>query len=60
LTHWKTAFCAGGKPQPEAREFRVLKNETLKREFFRKDKALAEALLVLKKKFRALWENGVK
>jgi len=27
LTRWKTVFCAGGKPQPEAREFRVLKNE---------------------------------
>jgi len=64
LIRWKTAFCAGGKAQPEAREFRVLKNEneTLKRELFRKDKALAEAaaLLVLQKKFRARWEDEVK
>jgi len=64
LTRWKTVFCAGGKPQLEAREFRVLKNEneTLKRELFRKDKALAEAaaLLVLQKKFRARWEDAVK
>jgi len=62
LTRWKTAFCAGGKAQPEAREFRVLKNETLKCELFRKDKALAEAaaLLVLQKKFRARWEDAVK
>jgi transposase-like protein len=64
LTSWKAAFCTSGKAQPEAREFRVLKNEneTLKRELFRKDKALAEAaaLLVLQKKFRALWEDEVK
>jgi hypothetical protein len=34
-------------------------NEQLKGELLRKDKALAEAaaLLVLQKKFRALWEN---
>jgi hypothetical protein len=37
-------------------------NEQLKRELLRKDKALAEAaaLLILQKKFRALWENEAK
>jgi hypothetical protein len=64
LTGWKAAFCAGGKAVPEAREFRVLKdeNENLKRELLRKEKALAEAaaLLILQKKFRALWEDEVK
>ena len=36
-------------------------NEKLKRELIRKERALAEAaaLLVLQKKFRALWEDGV-
>ena len=42
-------------------ENRVLKDQVnhLKRELLRKDKALAEAgaLLVLQKKFRALWED---
>jgi len=34
-------------------------NATLKRDLIRKEKALAEAaaLLVLQKKFRALWED---
>lgn len=40
---------------------RTLKDENtrLKRELVRKDKALAEAaaLLILQKKFRALWED---
>ena len=44
-----------------SRELRTLKEEivALKREAVRKDKALAEAaaLLVLQKKFRALWED---
>ena len=64
LTSWKTAFCADGKAAPGAREFRVLKdeNENLKRELLRKERALAEAaaLLILQKKFRALWEGEVK
>jgi hypothetical protein len=36
-------------------------NEPLKRELLRKDKALSEAaaLLILQKKFRALWEDEV-
>ena len=64
LTGWKTAFCANGKAAPGTREIRTLKdeNEQLKRELVRKEKALAEAaaLLVLQKKFRALWEGEVK
>jgi hypothetical protein len=62
LTSWKAAFCAAGKePAPDAREVRTLKDEIvkLKRDAVRKDKALAEAaaLLILQKKFRALWEG---
>lgn len=64
LTGWKTAFCADGKAAPGTREIRTLKdeNEQLKRELVRKEKALAEAaaLLILQKKFRALWEGEVK
>jgi transposase-like protein len=65
LTSWKTAFCAEGKePASGAREVRTLKDENvkLKRELVRKDKALAEAaaLLILQKKFRALWEDEEK
>jgi hypothetical protein len=59
LTSWKAAFCA--EAASGTRDWRALKdqNEQLKRELLRKDKALAEAaaLLVLQKKFRALWEN---
>ena len=62
LASWKAAFCAEGKePASGAREVRTLKDEIakLKREAVRKDKALAEAaaLLILQKKFRALWED---
>ena len=62
LSSWKTAFCTEGKePASGAREVRALKDENvkLKRELVRKDKALAEAaaLLILQKKFRALWED---
>jgi transposase-like protein len=62
LDSWKAAFCAEVKsPAAGAREARTLKDENaaLKRELVRKDKALAEAaaLLVLQKKFRALWED---
>ena len=64
LTSWKTAFCAGVKAAPGTREMRTLKdeNDQLKRELTRKEKALAEAaaLLILQKKFRALWEGEVK
>ena len=62
LTSWKAAFCVGGKePASGAGELRTLRDENakLKREAVRKDKALAEAaaLLILQKKFRALWED---
>jgi len=62
LTSWKAAFCATGKEAaPGPREVRTLKDEIvkLKRDAVRKDRALAEAaaLLILQKKFRALWEE---
>jgi transposase-like protein len=62
LTSWKAAFCADEKQTvPGTREVRTLKDENvkLKRELVRKEKALAEAaaLLILQKKFRALWED---
>jgi transposase-like protein len=62
LTSWKTAFCAMSQDAASnGRELRDLKdkNATLKRDVLRKDKALAEAaaLLVLQKKFRALWDE---
>lgn len=62
LASWKTAFCAQVKaPATDAREVRTLKDEIakLKRDGVRKDRALAEAaaLLILQKKFRALWED---
>lgn len=64
LTSWKTAFCAAAKTYSGTREWRSLKdeNDQLKRELVRKEKALAEAaaLLVLQKKFRALWEDEAK
>ena len=68
LNIWKTAFCSNQKAiaagLPDHRELRGLKdeNEQLKRELARKEKALAEAaaLLILQKKFRALWEGEVK
>ena len=64
LTSWKTAFCAPAKASAETGQLRGLKdeNEQLKRELTRKEKALSEAaaLLMLQKKFRALWEDEVK
>lgn len=64
LASWKTAFCAGAKAADGSQEIRVLKDEVkqFKREIARKDHALAEAaaLLILQKKFRALWEDEVK
>ena len=64
LSRWKTAFCENTKVASGTRELRVLKdeNEQLKRELIRKEHALAEAaaLLILQKKFRALWEDEVK
>ena len=64
LTAWKAGFCAATKTDSSTRELRNLKdeNDQLKRELVRKEKALAEAaaLLVLQKKFRALWEDEAK
>ena len=63
LQSWRDAFCtasAGESRQAKAalRELQV-KHEGLQRELRRKEKALAEAaaLLVLQKKFHALWEG---
>jgi transposase-like protein len=61
LTRWRSEFCdaAGTSPRGDAEELRQLRltNLQLQRELTRKDKALAEAaaLLVLQKKYRALW-----
>ena len=64
LASWKAAFCAAAKTDSGTRELRSLKdqNDQLKRELVRKEKALAEAaaLLILQKKFRALWEDEAK
>ena len=65
LDGWKIAFCTQ-EPAPitEGRDLRILRgqNEELQKELNRKEKALAEAaaLLVLQKKFRALWDNEEK
>ena len=68
LASWKSGFCSAQKAATaglaDHRELRGLKdeNDQLKRELVRKEKALAEAaaLLILQKKFRALWEGEVK
>lgn len=65
LGEWKAAFCGPAKESPSnARDVRKLeaKIAKLEREATRKDKALAEAaaLLVLQKKFQALWEDEEK
>lgn len=63
LDSWRQNFITeqAPAPVPEGRVLKTLKNENdeLKAELRRKDKALAEAaaLLVLQKKFRALWDN---
>jgi len=62
LTSWKAAFCARPKEAiPGHRAVRALTDENakLKRELVRKEKALAEAaaLLILQKKFQALWAD---
>lgn len=66
LEAWRTAFCLDGKPAAvaDAREARGLQqeNDQLRKQLDRKDKALAEAaaLLLLQKKFNALWADEVK
>ena len=64
LSQWRVDFCAVGGPgnrRENAQEVRELKhaNVELQRELNRKEKALAEAaaLLVLQKKYRALFEG---
>lgn len=64
LKQWREAFCAvggSGNRRETAQEVRELKhaNGQLQRELNRKEKALAEAaaLLVLQKKYRALFEG---
>ena len=60
LEQWQAAFTAGGAVDMRL-QLRELKdtNKALKRELNRKEKALAEAaaLLVLQKKYQALWEE---
>jgi transposase-like protein len=65
LTQWCQDFCSPPRQAKDERtQLRELQghNEQLQRELRRKDKALAEAaaLLVLQKKFQALWEDEVK
>jgi hypothetical protein len=67
LEQWRAAFCLDAKPvnaAVEMREVRSLQQENakLKKDLERKDKALAEAaaLLLLQKRFNALWEDEVK
>jgi hypothetical protein len=63
LIAWREAFCGAAPQSPESklvvRELQA-RNEGLQRELRRKEKALAEAaaLLVLQKKFQALWEDA--
>jgi transposase-like protein len=62
LEEWRAAFCANDPVRPKAASTQTLakENATLKKELQRKEKALAEAaaLLVLQKKFQALWGDG--
>lgn len=61
LEHWRSEFCAqpAASRREESQELRQLRqaNQQLQREVNHNDKALAEAaaLLVLQKKYRALW-----
>lgn len=62
IDRWREAFIQGfdqAKPEAITKESRK-KIQKLEKEIQRKDKALAEAaaLLVLPKKFQALWEDG--
>jgi transposase-like protein len=65
LESWRAGFCVDAKPSgTDQREMRLLQaeNDKLKRELDRKEKALVEAaaLLLLQKKFNALWDDEVK
>ena len=61
LAAWRQEFCAPARPAANAQELRKLKGDlaALQRELGRKEKALSEAaaLLVLQKKYQALWED---
>ena len=61
LDEWRLAFCSNDAAPLKAPSSLSLskENEKLKKELRRKEKALAEAaaLLVLQKKFQALWED---
>ena len=63
LDAWRKAFCTDTPVVKSGQDLRSLKaqNEQLKRELSRKEKALAEAaaLLILQKKYRALWGEEV-
>ena len=65
LMAWRETFCAPAEPSAKEgrgamRELQS-QNDSLERQLRRKDKALAEAaaLLVLQKKFQALWVDEV-
>jgi len=64
LTSWEGAFCTQSQSPSQTVELRAFKDEIaqLKRDLTRKEKALSEAaaLLILQKKFRALWEDEAK
>lgn len=66
LRQWQVEFCkidrSAATPADAALRQAKQKNDQLERELRRKDKALAEAaaLLVLQKKFQALWEDEEK
>jgi len=63
LIAWRAAFCAPASPDSRESKLAVrelqTRNDGLQRKLRRKEKALAEAaaLLVLQKKFRAMWED---
>lgn len=63
LQEWRAAFCAGDTAKAKAKAASTVslskENAKLKKDLARKDKALAEAaaLLVLQKKFQALWAD---
>jgi hypothetical protein len=66
LKAWREAFCNATAPDSKGAKLALRelqgKHEVLQRELRRKEKALAEAaaLLVLQKKFQALWEDEEK
>lgn len=61
LEQWRIAFCASDAVPAKAQSTKELNKEIakLKKDLHRKDRALAEtaALLVLQKKFQALWAD---